>query len=163
MADPESLRIGDIIEVNVLDVPSYGVELEYEGKPGFMQIPELSWDTAGIEAAPEYRYKSIVSPGDKIRVKIIGLTEEKFYASLRQLNPEQDPWAEITEEDIGRAFSARIQSVAEYGHFVRLDNGLDGLLLLENALRTHEKGAEIRVQITRLRRNRRAVEVIEVK
>lgn len=44
MADPESLRIGDIIEVNVLDVPSYGVELEYEGKPGFMQIPELSWD-----------------------------------------------------------------------------------------------------------------------
>lgn len=72
-------------------------------------------------------------------MKIIGLTEEKFYASLSELNPEQDPWAQITEEDIGSTFNARIQSVAEYGHFIRLDNGLDGLLLLENALRTMRK------------------------
>ena len=85
-----NLEIGDIVSAEVTDVASHGVTIKYCDQKGFVQIPELSWDTYGLQS----RVPSICKVGDIVQVKVLSQTEERFYASLRAATPELDPWSE---------------------------------------------------------------------
>lgn len=116
--------VGEIISVRVVDVASYGVKVESENREGFIQIPELSWDTYGLQS----RISSICKVGDTLKVKILSLSKDKFYASLREANPELNPWNDQNKPCVGQKAQGKIVLVADYGYLVKLPSSIVALL-----------------------------------
>lgn len=124
----EKYPVGSIVEGKVVNVTDYGafIKLE-EGVEGLLHISELSW-TGRIKNPSE-----IVAPGDTIKVKVIDIKkdEQKISFSLRQLEP--NPWPEIAKKyPVGSIVTGKIYHITDFGAFVEIEKGIDGLLHISN-------------------------------
>lgn len=124
----EKYPIGSVVEGKVVNVTDYGafIKLE-EGVEGLLHISEFSW-TGRIKNPSE-----IVAPGDTIKVKVIDIKkdEQKISFSLRQLEP--NPWPEIVKKyPIGSIVTGRVYHITDFGAFVEIEKGIDGLLHISN-------------------------------
>jgi ribosomal protein S1 len=71
----------------------------------------------------------VVKPGDQITVKVLRMDKDKISLGLKQLMA--DPWATVPDTyPIGRAYQGRVTRVAEFGVFVELEPGIEGLIPL---------------------------------
>lgn len=124
----EKYPVGSVVEGKVVNVTDYGafIKLE-EGVEGLLHISEFSW-TGRIKHPSE-----IVAPGDTIKVKVIDIKkdEQKISFSLRQLEP--NPWPEIVKKyPVGSIVTGRVYHITDFGAFVEIEKGIDGLLHISN-------------------------------
>ncbi len=118
----ETLNVGDVVEGKVMRFTDYGAFVDIGGIDGLLHISEISW---GKLKHPQ----EALEIGQVINVKILSMNPEKGKISLglKQNNPE--PWSVIDEQyQEGQVITGKVVQIKEYGAFVELAPGLDGLV-----------------------------------
>jgi small subunit ribosomal protein S1 len=141
---PESTRLFG----KVTNIADYGcfVEIE-EGVEGLVHVSEMDWTNKNVHPT------KIVQLGDEVEVMVLDIDEERRRISLGIKQCKPNPWDEFAVNfNKGDHVSGTIKSITDFGVFVGLDGGIDGLVHLsdiswsqdgEEALRNFKKGDEI--------------------
>jgi small subunit ribosomal protein S1 len=117
-----TLEEGSVFTGTVKNLTDYGAFVDLGGLDGLLHITDMSW---GRLTHP----RDLVNVGDEIQVKVLKFDKEKQRVSLgfKQLTP--DPWLDATERyPIGAQVRGRVLSVTDYGAFVELEQGIEGLV-----------------------------------
>jgi small subunit ribosomal protein S1 len=120
----EHLGEGAILTGTVKNLTDYGAFVDLGGIDGLLHITDMSW---GRLTHP----RDLVNVGDEIQVKVLKFDKDKQRVSLgfKQLTP--DPWLDASERyPVGAHVHGRILSVTDYGAFVELEQGIEGLVHL---------------------------------
>jgi len=154
--------IGVTVEGTVVSLTNYGAFIEIEpGVEGLIHVSEISWTRHIKNPSEEY------SMGDKVEAKVISIDSEERKISLgvKQLTP--DPWDEIEKEfEIGKIYSGKVQNLTQFGAFVELKEGIDGLIhisdlswtkVVRHANNMIEKGQEMDVIVLEISRENRKI------
>jgi len=117
-----SLEEGSVIKGIVKNITDYGAFLDLGGVDGLLHITDMAWKRV--------RHPSeLINIGDEIDVKVLKFDKEKTRVSLglKQLN--EDPWFEISKaHPEGSKLKGKITNIADYGCFVEIHNGVEGLV-----------------------------------
>ncbi len=117
-----SIHEGKVMEGVVKNITEYGVFVDLGGVDGLLHITDISW---GRVKHPS----ELFSVGDTITVKILSFDLEKERVSLgmKQLTP--DPWTTAAEKyPVGSRVSGKVVSLTDYGAFIELEEGIEGLI-----------------------------------
>ncbi len=118
----ESLKVGDDVEGTVMRFTDYGAFVDIGGLDGLLHISEISW---GKLRHPQ----EALDIGEKIIVKILSMNSEKGKISLGLKQNQPEPWSIIDEKYTeGQIVEGKVVQIKEYGAFVELIPGLDGLV-----------------------------------
>lgn len=118
----DSLNVGDVVEGTVMRFTEYGAFVDIGGLDGLLHISEISW---GKLKHPQEALKI----GEKIQVKILSMNTEKGKISLGLKQNRPEPWTIIDEKyQVGQIITGKIVQIKDYGAFVELEPGLDGLV-----------------------------------
>jgi small subunit ribosomal protein S1 len=118
----EHLEEGTILTGVVKNLTEYGAFVDLGGIDGLLHITDMSW---GRLTHP----RDLVNVGDQIQVKVLKFDKDKQRVSLgfKQLTP--DPWLDASHRyPVGAHVSGRVISVTDYGAFVELEQGIEGLV-----------------------------------
>jgi len=116
------LSDGEILEGVVKNITDYGAFVDLGGIDGLLHITDISW---GRINHPSEK----LSVGEKITVKVLNFDRERERVSLglKQISP--DPWEEVSEKHpIGSQVKGRVVSITDYGAFIELEEGVEGLV-----------------------------------
>jgi len=117
-----TIHEGKVVDGVVKNITEYGVFVDLGGVDGLLHITDISW---GRVKHPS----ELFSIGDEITVKILNLDLERERVSLgmKQLTP--DPWESAAEKyPVGSRVNGRVVSLTDYGAFVELEEGIEGLI-----------------------------------
>ncbi|MCA9320322.1 MAG: S1 RNA-binding domain-containing protein, partial [Planctomycetes bacterium] len=120
----ERYRPGDRVRGEVVNVMSYGafVKLE-EGVEGLVHISEMSW-TRRVNHPSE-----MVNIGDIVDVVVLNVNASKQEISLGMKQVEENPWTTVEDKyPVGTIIRGRVRNLTNYGAFVEIEEGIDGLL-----------------------------------
>jgi small subunit ribosomal protein S1 len=120
----EHLDEGAVLTGTVKNLTDYGAFVDLGGIDGLLHITDMSW---GRLTHP----RDLVNVGDEIQVKVLKFDKDKQRVSLgfKQLTP--DPWLDASERyPVGAHVHGRVLSVTDYGAFVELEQGIEGLVHL---------------------------------
>ncbi len=140
--------VGSNIEGKVTNLTDYGCFVEIqEGVEGLVHVSEMDWTNKNIHPS------KVVSVGDNVTVKVLEIDEERRRISLGLKQCKPNPWMEFAEaHSKGDRVTGKIKSITDFGIFIGLDGGIDGLVHLsdiswqqsgEEAVRDFKKGDEI--------------------
>jgi small subunit ribosomal protein S1 len=118
----EHLEEGSVLTGVVKNLTEYGAFVDLGGLDGLLHITDMSW---GRLTHP----RDLVNVGDQIQVKVLKYDKEKQRVSLgfKQLTP--DPWLDAEHRyPVGAHVSGRVISVTDYGAFIELEQGIEGLV-----------------------------------
>ncbi|MBL1409840.1 30S ribosomal protein S1 [Sphingobacterium faecale] len=119
-----ALEIGSKVKGKIVTVADYGAFLEIiPGVEGLIHVSEMSW-SQNLRSPQEF-----LKVGDEIEAQILTLDREdrKMSLGIKQLTP--DPWQNITERyPVGSKQSAVVKNMTNFGVFVELEDGIDGLI-----------------------------------
>lgn len=116
------VKEGDVLEGTVSGITPFGVFVNAEGLEGLVHLSELSWDK--VEDIG-----NLYQVGGKVKVMVIGVSDggKRVAYSVKRLL--KDPWAEaISKYKMGDVVKGKVQKVVPYGAFVRIAEGLNGLI-----------------------------------
>ena len=100
----------------------YGAFVDIGGIDGLLHISEISW---GKLKHPQ----EVLSIGQKVNVKVLSMNAEKGKISLGLKQNQPEPWSVIDENyQVGQVIEGKVVQIKEYGAFVELEPGLDGLV-----------------------------------
>ena len=118
----ESLEEGAVLEGVVKNITDYGLFIDLGGIDGLVHITDMSWGRVGHPS-------EMHAVGDQIKIKVLNFDRDRERVSLgiKQLAP--DPWSE-TEGNypIGTRIKGRVVSLTDYGSFVEVEKGVEGLI-----------------------------------
>jgi len=120
----DQLGEGAVLTGTVKNLTDYGAFVDLGGIDGLLHITDMSW---GRLTHP----RDLVNVGDEIQVKVLKFDKDKQRVSLgfKQLTP--DPWLDASERyPVGAHVHGRVLSVTDYGAFVELEQGIEGLVHL---------------------------------
>tara|TARA_R110002072_G_scaffold125944_2_gene262361 strand:- start:37321 stop:39216 length:1896 start_codon:yes stop_codon:yes gene_type:complete len=124
----EEMKVGDKVEGKVVVIADYGAFVEVaEGVEGLIHVSEMSWSTH-LRSAQDF-----VNVGDKVDAQILTLDREerKMSLGIKQLTP--DPWTDITTKyPVGSRHSGIVRNFTNFGVFVELEEGIDGLIYISD-------------------------------
>tara|TARA_B100000614_G_scaffold56404_1_gene49428 strand:- start:2376 stop:3704 length:1329 start_codon:yes stop_codon:yes gene_type:complete len=147
-------KVKDVLELNnkyngnVTNIAEYGVFIDLgDNIEGLIRTSELNWTNKNINP------NKVVSIGDQIQVKVIEIDDEKRRVSLSLKQCLENPWKLFEENNAkGDILKSQIKSITDFGIFVGLDGGIDGLIHItdisksedqEQAIRKYKKGDEV--------------------
>ena len=150
------------IHGEVVNVLSYGAFVKLEdGIEGLVHISEMSW-TRRVNHPSE-----LVAIGDKVEVMVLGINEDKQEISLGMKQTQPNPWDEVTAKyPPGSMVKGTVRNLTNYGAFVELQEGVDGLLHISDMSWTRKvshaneilkKGDPIECQILTVDEDRRRI------
>ncbi|MEA4922795.1 MAG: bifunctional 4-hydroxy-3-methylbut-2-enyl diphosphate reductase/30S ribosomal protein S1 [Eubacteriaceae bacterium] len=130
-----NIHVDDIVEGTVMRFTDYGAFVDIGGIDGLLHISEISW---GKLKHPQ----EALSIGEKITVKILSMNAEKGKISLGLKQTMPEPWTIIDEKyHVDDVVKGKVVQVKEYGCFVELEPGLDGLVHISEV--NHKRVANI--------------------
>lgn len=113
---------GDVCEGTVTNLTTFGAFVDLGGVEGLIHVSELSWDRV--------RHPSdVLSPGQQVRIHVLGVNadEGRVALSLKRLRP--NPWADVAARfQPGQVVEGLVTNVVSFGAFVRIEEGLEGLI-----------------------------------
>ncbi len=120
----EKLQVGDVVEGKVVVLADYGAFVEIApGVEGLIHVSEMSW-SQHLHSAQDF-----LKVGDVVNAKILTLDREQRRMSLGLKQTKDDPWEKIVEKyPVGSKHSARVRSFSNFGIFVEIEEGVDGLV-----------------------------------
>ena len=145
---PEGTRV----TAKVTNLTDYGcfAELE-EGVEGLVHVSEMDWTNKNIHPS------KVVQVGDEVEVQVLDIDEERRRISLGIKQCKSNPWEDFSGQfNKGDKISGTIKSITDFGIFIGLDGGIDGLVHLsdiswnevgEEAVRRFKKGDELETVI----------------
>jgi len=117
-----SIHDGKVVEGIIKNITEYGVFVDLGGVDGLLHITDISW---GRVKHPS----ELFSVGDEITVKILNLDLEKERVSLGKKQLTEDPWLTASEKyPVGSRIIGRVVSLTDYGAFIELEEGIEGLI-----------------------------------
>jgi small subunit ribosomal protein S1 len=117
-----TIHEGKVLDGIVKNLTEYGVFVDLGGVDGLLHITDISW---GRVKHPSELFKV----GDEITVKVLNLDVEKERVSLGMKQLTQDPWiAAVEKYPIGERINGKVVSLTDYGAFVELEEGIEGLI-----------------------------------
>jgi small subunit ribosomal protein S1 len=144
---PQSRLFGKI--TNIADYGCF-VEIE-EGVEGLVHVSEMDWTNKNVNPS------RVVQVGEEVEVMVIEIDEERRRISLGIKQCKSNPWAEFSSTvNRGDKVSGQIKSITDFGIFIGLDGGIDGLVHLsdiswdvpgEEAVHNYKKGQEIEAAV----------------
>jgi len=117
-----NLEEGSVVKGIVKNITDYGAFLDLGGVDGLLHITDMAWKRVKHPS-------ELINVGDEIDVKVLKFDKEKTRVSLglKQLN--EDPWFEISKaHPEGSKLKGKITNIADYGCFVEIQNGVEGLV-----------------------------------
>jgi small subunit ribosomal protein S1 len=118
----KNLKEGDIVEGVVKNLTDYGAFIDLGGMDGLLHITDISWGRIGHPSEK-------LSIGDRIKVKILHFDQEKEKVSLGLKQALPDPWESVPKRyPVGSRTKGRVVNVTDYGVFVELGEGVEGLV-----------------------------------
>ena len=144
------IEVGYIVDGSIKNLTEYGAFVDIGGIDGLLHVTDMSW---GRIHHPGDQFKV----GDHLQVKVLKLDREKEKVSLgfKQLQP--DPWSTVVEVyPVNTKLKGIVSSVTEYGVFVELEAGVEGLVHVseiswsrrsQSPKRMFHKGQEVEVQV----------------
>jgi small subunit ribosomal protein S1 len=145
---PEGARV----RATVTNLTDYGCFAEIEeGVEGLVHVSEMDWTNKNVHPS------KVVALGDEVEVMVLDIDEERRRISLGIKQCRPNPWEEFAINNAkGNRVSGTIKSITDFGIFIGLDGGIDGLVHLsdiswnepgETAVRRYSKGEEIETVI----------------
>jgi len=129
MPDPwtkvaEAYPPGTRIKGKVVSVTDYGAFVEIEkGVEGLIHVSEMSWSKRAVHPS------KVVNPGDMVEVQVLGVDEANRRISLGLKQTEANPWEELgLKHPIGSQVKGKVKSITDFGVFVEIEPGIDGLV-----------------------------------
>jgi len=117
-----TIHEGKVVEGAVKNITEYGVFVDLGGVDGLLHITDISW---GRVKHPS----ELFSIGDPITVKILNLDLENERVSLGMKQLNEDPWTTASEKyAVGSRVTGRVVSLTDYGAFIELEEGIEGLI-----------------------------------
>ena len=140
-----NIELDAMYEGKVVNIADYGVFVDLgDSIEGLIRTSELDWTNKNISP------KKVLNLGDTINVKVIEIDEEKRRLSLSYKQCLSNPWMDFSSKQAkGDSIKSEIKSVTDFGIFVGLEGGIDGLIhisdvtnlgKLESFIRTYKKG-----------------------
>ena len=122
------LKIGDKVNGKVVVIADYGAFIEVaEGVEGLIHVSEMSWSTH-LRSAQDF-----VKVGDVVEAVILTLDRDDRKMSLGIKQLSQDPWTDITSKyPVGSKHSGIVRNFTNFGIFVELEEGIDGLIYISD-------------------------------
>ncbi len=118
----EKLEEGQIVEGVVKNVTEYGAFIDLGGVDGLLHVSDLSWGRVGKPA-------DVLKPGQPITAKVLKFDRTKGKISLGVKQTLPDPWLEVPSRyPVETRIKGRVVSLMEYGAFVELEPGVEGLI-----------------------------------
>ena len=147
--------VGTEIEGKVTNLTDYGCFVEIEdGVEGLVHVSEMDWTNKNVHPS------KVVSIGDVVKVKVLEIDEERRRISLGLKQCKPNPWQKFAEEyNKGDKVTGKIKSITDFGIFIGLEGGIDGLVHLtdlshteqpEEAVHKYKKGDEITAVIIQI-------------
>ena len=116
------LEAGVILEGIVKNITDYGAFVDLGGIDGLLHVTDMSWGRVN-------RPTDVVSVGDRLRVAVLKYDPERGRVSLGMKQIMPDPWASVSERyPVGARIHGKVVSLADYGAFVELEPGIEGLV-----------------------------------
>jgi small subunit ribosomal protein S1 len=140
--------VGTRLFGTVSNITDYGCFVEIEdGVEGLVHVSEMDWTNKNVNPA------KVVQPSDEVEVMVLDIDEERRRISLGMKQCSDNPWESFAANcNKGDKVSGAIKSITDFGIFIGLDGGIDGLVHLsdiswqdtgEDAVRNFRKGEEI--------------------
>ena len=140
--------VGSQLDGKVTNLTDYGCFVEIqEGVEGLVHVSEMDWTNKNIHPS------KVVSVGDNVTVKVLEIDEERRRISLGLKQCKPNPWVEFaSSHSKGDRVTGKIKSITDFGIFIGLEGGIDGLVHMsdiswqqsgEEAVRDFKKGDEI--------------------
>ena len=118
----KNLKEGEILEGTVKNLTDYGAFVDLGGVDGLLHITDISWGRVG-------QVSEKLSVGDRIKVKVLHFDQERGKVSLGLKQVIPDPWESVQEKYlVGSRVSGKVVNVTDYGVFVELEEGIEGLV-----------------------------------
>lgn len=146
----ETLDLGHIVEGTVKNLTEYGAFVDIGGIDGLLHVTDMSW---GRLHHPGDMFKV----GDHVQAKVLKLDREKEKVSLGYKQLQPDPWSTVIEMyPVNSKLTGKVSSVTDYGVFVELEPGVEGLVHVSeiswakrsaSPKRMYNKGDEVEVQV----------------
>ncbi|SMF36838.1 SSU ribosomal protein S1P [Alteromonadaceae bacterium Bs31] len=139
---------GAKVKATITNLTDYGCFAEIEeGVEGLVHVSEMDWTNKNIHPS------KVVNLGDEVEVMILDIDEERRRISLGIKQCQENPWDAFSNQFAkGDKISGKIKSITDFGIFIGLDGGIDGLVHLsdiswnevgEEAVRKYKKGDEL--------------------
>ena len=156
--------IGSIVEGPIRNITDFGIFVGVaEGIDGLVHISDLSWSQRLRH--PTERFKK----GDEVRARVMSINRDDERLSLSVKELSQDPWEGIAGRYyVGMTVEGKIVSVAEFGVFIELEEGIEGLVHKseladgENALSGYQEGATLKADIISIDPHERKIGLSEL-
>ncbi len=125
------LVIGENIEGTVQRLTDFGAFVDIGGVDGLIHISDISWNRVKHPS-------SVLNPGDKVEVKILDLNKDRNRISLGLKQTLPKPWDEFEKNvEVGDIVEGKVVNILPFGAFVRLKEGVDGLLHISQISNEH--------------------------
>ena len=116
------LAEGEVREGVVKNITDYGAFVDLGGIDGLLHVTDMSWSRVGHPS-------EVVEVGQTMKVQIIKINKDTQRISLGMKQLQSDPWEGVAAKyPVGATFTGRVTNIAEYGAFVELEPGVEGLV-----------------------------------
>ena len=118
----ENLAEGQVLEGIVKNITDYGAFVDLGGVDGLLHVTDISWKRVNHPT-------EVLQIGQTVEVQVVRYNEETQRISLGMKQLETDPWESVGGKyAVGERFTGRISNIADYGAFVELEDGIEGLV-----------------------------------
>lgn len=118
----DNLKLGQIVKATITDILDFGLTVKTNGIKGFIHISEIDWKKTT-------NLKNLFKIGEEVEAKIIEIEKEKRNLKLSIKELTKNPWEIISEKySIGETVEGKVTRIVNYGAFVELMPGVEGLL-----------------------------------
>lgn len=153
-----TLEEGTVVTGSVKNITDYGVFIDLGGIDGLLHVTDISWGRVGH---PSEYFKV----GDEVKVVVLHIDRDKERVSLGYRQRFEDPWSHVEARyPIGKKISGKVTNVVDYGAFVALEEGVEGLIhvsemswtkKVKNPKAVLRSGQEVEVVVTEVDVDRR--------
>ena len=118
----KNLTEGQVVKGLVKNITEYGAFIDLGGVDGLLHLTDMAWSRLGHPS-------EVLKVGDQLDVKIIRINAETQRISLGLKQLADDPWLEVTKKyKAGEKVKGRVTNITDYGAFVELESGIEGLV-----------------------------------
>lgn len=138
----DSLEVGQVLEGQVKNIVNFGAFVDLGGVDGLLHITDISW---GRVSHPS----EVLELDDRIKVVVLDYDKERQRISLGYKQLQEHPWDNISEKYVeGQEVNGRVVSITDYGAFIELETGIEGLVhISEMSWTEHVKHPTQKVQL----------------
>lgn len=128
----EALAEGQLLEGYVKNITDYGVFVDLGGIDGLLHITDISWGRIGHPS-------EVFKVGEKISVKVLKYDPDTGRVSLGHKQKTPDPWIAVEDKcPVGSRVQGKVVSITDYGAFVSIEDGVEGLVHISDMSWTNE-------------------------